>query len=339
MKMVRQFFKRSGMLAALLAVGILSSCSDAKNVPAEAKLYIPTNATFNQLLDSIRPLVKDVKSFEKLAIKKGLKKHFYSGRYTLKAGMTNKEIVQLILTGKQDEIPVRVGNYASVLELAGRMATVFEADSLSILEAIVAAEHHKGLDTAKMLYSFIPNTYNFHWNTSGSQFVQRMKKEYDNFWTEERLALARAANMTPLEVTTLASIVQLESAKPDEQPKVAGLYLNRLREGRKLDADPTIVFIKKMQNGFKTKVSRVYYKDLDIVSPYNTYRNKGLPPGPICMPNPSAIDAVLRPEQHSYYYFVADTARPGYHIFAETLSEHERNANAYRKWANNNNVR
>src|SRR5690606_41587116 len=105
----------------------------------------------------------------------------------------NNEYVQVIRNGQQDERPVRFGNYASVRELAGRMATVFEADSLAILEAIVAAEHHKGLDTAKMLYSFIPHPYNFHWNTSGSQFVQRMKKEYDNFWTEERLALARAA--------------------------------------------------------------------------------------------------------------------------------------------------
>ncbi|HTO16032.1 MAG TPA: endolytic transglycosylase MltG [Edaphocola sp.] len=315
------------------------SCKDTDNVKAEAKLHIPTGASFSQIMDSINPILKDPKSFESFAKSKGMEKKFYSGRYTLKPGMKNSEIVMMIQEGNQDEIAIRIGNYSSVLELSGKMGNILESDSFQILDRIVNASFADGIDTAKLLSFYLPNTNNFHWNTSGDQFVERMYKEYQKFWSPKRLQEAEQAKMTPLEVTTLASIVQLESAKPDEQAKVAALYLNRLRIGMKLDADPTIVFIKKMNNGFQTKVSRVYYKDLAIVSPYNTYLNRGLPPGPICMPNPSAIDAVLNPETHDYIYFVADTSRPGYHLFAKTLSEQEVNAKAYRAWANKNNVR
>ena len=318
---------------------LLSSCMEKENVKSESKLFIPTGASFTQILDSISPLLKDSKSFEKMAKSKGMDKRFYSGRYTLKPGMNNTAIILMIQEGRQDEIAIRIGNYSSVIELSGKIGKILEADSAQILESIVNAGFAQGIDTAKLLSFYLPNTYNFHWNTSGKQFVVKMYQEYQKFWNPERLKEAEKSKMSPLEVTTLASIVQLESSKPDEQAKVAALYLNRLRIGMKLDADPTIVFIKKMQSGFQNKISRVYYKDLTITSPYNTYLNRGLPPGPICMPNPSAIDAVLKPEQHDYIYFVADTARPGYHLFAKTLSEQEKNAYAYRAWANKNNVR
>lgn len=332
---------KNSIAIALIGTGSLYfiACGLGNNVAREGKLHIPTNAKFQQIIDSIQPLLKDPEGFRKYAMDKDMEKRFYSGRYSIKKGMSNKEIVQMIQEGRQDEISIRIGNYASIIELAGKLGNILEADSAKILEAIVQADFTKGVDTAKKLYFFLPNTYNFHWNTSGKQFTDKMFKEYQKFWNEERLALAQAANMSPLEVTTLASIVQLESFKADEQARVAALYLNRLKIGMKLDADPTIVFIKKMQQGFTQKVSRVYYKDLTIVSPYNTYTNKGLPPGPICMPNPSAIDAVLKPEKHDYIYFVADTAKPGYHLFAKTLKEQEVNAAAYRIWADKNNVK
>lgn len=317
----------------------LVACNDKENVIRESKLYIPTNASFQQIIDSLKPLVTDLSSFESYAKSKKLDTRFYAGRYTLKPKMKNSELVSMIQQGLQDEIPIRIGNYASIMELSGKMASILEADSVELLQSIMNATYLDGLDTAKRLYGFIPNTYNFHWNTSGDQFVSKMKQEFEKFWTKDRTNLAEQSKMSPLEVTTLASIVQLESSKEDEQAKVAGLYLNRLKIGMKLDADPTIVFLKKQQNGFKEKVSRVYYKDLAIPSPYNTYINKGLPPSPICMPNPSAIDAVLNPMQHNYIYFVADTTKAGYHLFATTLAEQERNAKAYRTWANNNNVK
>ncbi|RQO32351.1 endolytic transglycosylase MltG [Taibaiella sp. KBW10] len=311
----------------------------SNNVAQKGYLYIPTGARFEQILDSAKPLLKDLGGFERLAKSKGIDHNFYPGRYSLKPGMSNTEIVSMIQQGKQDEIAIRIGNYSSISELAGKMAPFLEADSAQIIQSIAGASFTRGLDTPAMLYFFMPNTYNFHWNTSGPEFTEKMKKEFDKFWTEERKQKAQGANMTPLQVTTLASIVQLESAKEDEQAKVAGLYLNRLRIGMKLDADPTIIFIKKMQSGFSTKISRVYYNDLKIASPYNTYINKGLPPSPICMPNPSAIDAVLNPVKHEYLYFVADPQKPGYHWYAKTLAEQEKNAAVYRAWLDKNNIK
>lgn len=327
------------IFSTLLSLSLLLSCGQGNNVKHEGKLYIPTGATFSQIIDSISPLLNDAKSFEKAAKNKKLDSRFYSGRYTVKTGMSNKEIIQMIQEGKQDEIAIRIGNYSSINELAGKMAAILEADSVEIIEAMVQAEYAKAYDSAQQLFLYLPNTYNFHWNTSGQQFVDKMHKEFEKFWNEDRLNKANVANMSPLAVTTLASIVQLESVKADEQSKVAALYLNRLKIGMKLDADPTIVFLKKKQTGFTQKVSRVYYKDLNIESPYNTYRNKGLPPSPICMPNPSAIEAVLQPATHNYLYFVADTSKPGYHLFANSLAEQEKNAKAYRSWADRNKVK
>lgn len=328
---------KAGILVTAI-VALLASCNTGNNVTKEGKLCIPTNANLDQIVDSIRPFLEDADGFASYAKRKKMDTRFYPGRYSIKAGMSNKALVEMIQTGKQDEIAIMIGNYASIHELAGKLGAFLEADSTELLSSMVQANFAQGFDTAQILYFYLPNTYNFHWNTSGDDFTEKMYKEYNKFWNEERLSLAKAANMSPLEVTTLASIVQLESPKPDEQKKVAGLYLNRLRIGMKLDADPTIVYLKKKASGFTQKVSRVYYKDLTIASPYNTYMNRGLPPSPICMPNPSAIEAVLHPETHDYIYFVADTAKAGYHMFAKTLAEQERNAKAYRTWANNNKV-
>lgn len=324
----------------ILSIMILFiSCGDKKNVIKEGKLYIPTGATYQQILDSLQPYIEDLDNFDSYAKRKKMDKRFYSGRYDLKIGMTNSALVQMIQLGQQDEIAIRIGNYSSIMELSGKLGSILEADSISLLNSIMQASYLEGLDTAQRLYGFIPNTYNFHWNTSGEEFVARMEKEFNKFWTPERVEKLKQTSLSKLELVTLASIVQMESAVEIEQPMVAGLYLNRLKIGMKLDADPTIVYLKKKQNGFTEKVNRVYYKDLNIESPYNTYRNKGLPPSPICMPNPSAIDAVLSPSQHDYIFFVADTAKAGYHIYSKTLAEQERNAKAYRTWANNNNVK
>jgi UPF0755 protein len=304
----------------------------APNTIKTGKLYIPTHASYLQVLDSLRPFLKNERSFSRLAKKKRYPARILAGRYSITAGENNRQIWQKLALGRQDEIPIRIGNYSSIFELAGKVAPYLECDSAAIVGAALEADFTAGMDTAALLYFFVPNTYNFHWNLSGMQFIQKMKREFDAFWTAKRLQEADSLRMSPLEVTTLASIVQLESTKPDEQPRVAGLYLNRLRIGMKLDADPTVIFAMKVQSGFSEKIYRVYYKDLLINSPYNTYRNKGLPPGPICMPNPSAIDAVLSPENHDYLYFVADPQRPGYHIYARTLNEQEVNARKYREW-------
>jgi UPF0755 protein len=309
------------------------------NTVKSGKLYIPTGAKYSQVLDSIRLFLKDEASFEWLAKQKKYPQSIKPGRYTIKKNESNSSIINRLRIGEQDEIAIRIGNYSSIYELAGKMGSLLEADSGQLMEAMTSADFAKGYDTAALIYFYFPNTYNFHWNTSATQFVSRMKKEYDKYWTNTKNQEASNMNMTPLQVTTLASIVQLESAQTDEQPRIAGLYLNRLKIGMKLDADPTVIFALKKADGFRTEIHRVYYKNLSIESPYNTYRNAGLPPSPICMPNKSALEAVLHPAKHNYLYFVADPKKPGYSIYATTLAEQEANAAKYRDWANQNNVK
>lgn len=309
------------------------------NVLQSGKLYIPSGATYAQVLDSLGKFLKDPASFKWVADQKKYPKSIKPGRYSMKEGEHNSDLINRLRSGQQDEIAIRIGNYASIFELASKMDPLLETDSAAIIAAIVTDELSNGLDTAQMLYFIMPETYNFHWNTSAQQFVSRMKQQYQKFWTPERREKARLKGMSAVEVVTLASIVQLESAVAEEQPRVAGLYLNRLKIGMKLDADPTVIFAMKKAAGFPQKIQRVYHKNLLIESPYNTYRNKGLPPGPICMPNPSAIDAVLSPAQHDFLYFVADPSRPGYHLYAKTLAEHEKNAVVYRQWLNRQNIK
>lgn len=333
----------AGSLLLLLVVGYMGfryyQQWFAPNVTREGKLFIPTGASYAQVLDSLRPYLKNSRHFDALARKKQYDVHIKPGRYSMVRGENNNNLINRLRLGAQDEIAIRIGNYSSIFELAGKISPFLEGDSAQIVSAVLRSDRSKGYDTAALLFYFLPDTYHFHWNTSGPQFVARMMQQYDRFWTAERLSLAQNAGMTPFEVTTLASIVQLESAKADEQPRVAGLYLNRLKIGMKLDADPTVIFAMKKATGFQQQIQRVYYKHLAIASPYNTYRNRGLPPGPICMPNASAIDAVLRPAQHQYLFFVADPERPGYHIYATTLKEQEENAKKYRNWLNEKNIK
>ena len=172
---------------------------------------------------------------------------------------------------------------------------------------------------------FIPNTYEIYWNVSPERFMARMKQEYNRFWTEERRKKAEALGLTPVEVSTLASIVEEESAVADEYPTIAGLYLNRLKAGMPLQADPTVKFAAG-----DFALQRILDKHLAIDSPYNTYKYAGLPPGPIRIPSIRAIDAVLNPAHHRYFYMCAKEDFSGRHNFAATLAEHNRNANRYR---------
>jgi UPF0755 protein len=166
-----------------------------------------------------------------------------------------------------------------------------------------------------------------------------MLKEYNRFWTEARIDKAKSLNLSPKQVMILASIVQKETAKSDERPRVAGVYLNRLKIRMPLQADPTVIYaIKKSTNDFNQVIKRVLYKDLELDSPYNTYKYAGLPPGLIAMPDISAIDAVLNPEKHDYFYFVADVNNFGYHKFAKTLSQHNVNRQEYVRWINQQGV-
>lgn len=307
----------------------------------EAYVYIGSHDTFGEVREQLVPLIKDMGTFEQVAAKKGYVGNIKAGKYAIKKGSNNNEIVNSLRSGN---IPVRVSfnNQESVADLAGRISQQLEADSLSLLNAFNDADflQQNGLGVNTKLAIYLPNTYEFYWNTDAETFRDRMLTEYQRFWTPERKAQAQEWGLTPLEVITLASIVQKETAKVDERPRVAGVYLNRLKQHIALQADPTVIFAMKLRDGDFTKVyKRVLYKDLELDSPYNTYKYAGLPPGPIAMPDISSIEAVLHAEKHDYLYFVANVERFGYHKFAKTLMQHNRNKEQYIRWLNEQQIK
>lgn len=306
----------------------------------EAIVYVGSGDDFGDVRETLAPLIKDMASFEAIAKRKGYISNVRAGRYALKKGMNNNEIVNSL---RSKNLPVRVSfnNQETVAALAGRIATQLEPDSTALLDVMTDTLFLKANGFAKetQLAMYIPNSYEFFWNTSPEQFRERMLKEYQRFWDQERQAKAKALGLTPLEVISLASIVHKETAMVQERPRVAGVYLNRLRDGMLLQADPTVIYGLKLHNGnFDTVYKRVLYKDLELDSPYNTYKYSGLPPGPIAMPDITAIDAVLDHEKHDYYYFVANVEKFGYHKFARTLSQHNRNKEQYVRWINAQNI-
>jgi UPF0755 protein len=306
----------------------------------EAFVYLPTDASTEELMARLSPLLTDMDSFESAAEKKGYLQNIKAGKFRIAKGMNNNEIVNSLRSGN---IPVKVSfnNQETIQDLAGRIATQIEADSLSLLAAFQDTEFLKsnGFNQNNGLSPYIPNSYEFFWNTNATAFRDRMLMEYKRFWTEERVAKAKSLGMTPNEVIALAAIVHKETAKIDERPKVAGLYLNRLKSGMLLQADPTVIYaIKKESGDFDQIIKRVLYKDLELDSPYNTYKNAGVPPGPITMPDISAINAVLNPEKHNYYYMVANVENFGYHMFAENIAQHNRNKEQYIRWINSQKI-
>lgn len=300
----------------------------------EAQVFIGTNATKKEFLDTMESLVKDIHSLEIVADKKNYSNNIRPGRYIIDKDMSNLEIID-VLRSKNLPISVKFNNQERLENLAGNISRQIEADSLDLIEIMrdTVFLNEQGLDLSNALAMYIPNTYEFYWNTSASQFRERMKKEYESFWNERRQNAADEIGLSREEIISLAAIVQKETVKIEERPKVAGVYLNRLKINMKLQADPTVIYAKKhAENDFDQVIKRVLYKHLEIDSPYNTYENHGIPKGVIAMPDISSIDAVLFPEKHDYLYFVADTSNFGYHIFAKNHAEHIRNRQQYINW-------
>ncbi|WP_405327984.1 endolytic transglycosylase MltG [Leeuwenhoekiella sp. LLG6367-2.1] len=306
----------------------------------EAHVYIPTNASYQDVQEELEPLLKDKTSFDEVAQRKGYIGNIKAGHFIIKKGSNNNDIVNAIRSGN---IPIKISfnNQERLEDLAGRIAQQLEADSTSLMKAFKDTQflETNGFTEETALSMYLPNTYEFYWNTDAVGYRDKMLTEYKRFWTEDRLAKAEKQNLTPAEVYTLASIVQKETAKNDERPRVAGVYLNRLHNNWTLDADPTVIYaVKKESNDFDRVIKRVLYKDLETDSPYNTYKYAGLPPGPIFMPDLSAINAVLNPESHEYYFFVANVSKPGYHLFAKTIGQHNANRKQYIDWINNQGI-
>ena len=299
-----------------------------------AYIYIPTNATYAEVREQLEPLLKDIDSFDALAIQKKYTTNIKAGRFPIKKGMSNNDIINSI---RSNNLPIKLSfnNQERIEDLAGRIAQQIEPDSLSLLKAMTDSTFLKEKNFTKqtVLNMYVPNTYEFFWNTSPELFRDKMLGEYYRFWNDSRQAKRKALKLSVNEVMTIASIVQKETAKIDERPRVAGVYLNRIRKGWPLEADPTVIYAKKLkENNFNQVIKRVLYKDLEIDSKYNTYKYPGIPPGPITMPDVSAIDAVLNPEKHNYMFFVADVKNFGYHKFAKTLAQHNANKRLYTQW-------
>ncbi|MBL6592293.1 MAG: endolytic transglycosylase MltG [Flavobacteriaceae bacterium] len=303
-------------------------------------LHIPTSSDQNQLLDSLKNYLTDIPKFIEAAGYKGYLDNIKPGRFKIKNGNNNTEIINSL---RSQNIPLKVtfNNIETLNQLFGHISLKIEADSLSLVEIFSDKDflNDLNLNNESVFSLFIPNTYEFFWNTSALQFRERILKEFDVFWNDDRINKSNKINLNPIEVMTLASIVQKETPKVDERPTIAGVYLNRLDKRMKLQADPTVVYTIKKRDGFDTKIRRVLYKDLRIKSPYNTYVNRGLPPGPIVTPDISAIEAVLNPMDHSFIYFVADVSNPGYHLFSRTNAEHDQNKRQYTKWLRDRNIR
>ncbi len=301
-----------------------------------ALLHVKTGSSYealkNTLVDS--SFVEDMQSFERVSALMKFSKP-KAGQYLIKNGMSNKELVSMLRSGRQKPIDLTFNNMRTIDDLIGHLSSKLELDSASLSNYLLDKKvlDKLGYNKLDILTLFIPNTYQFFWNTSPEKLIARLKKEHDKFYTKDREQKLAALGLNKKEVYTLASIVQKETLVGDEKPTVAGVYINRLKRGQLLQADPTVVYA----NG-DFGLRRVLNKHLAIDSPYNTYKYAGLPPGPICMPDVSTIDAVLNYKKHKYLYFCANTDNSGRHVFARTLIEHNRNANKYRAYLNKSRI-
>lgn len=296
-------------------------------------LYIYENDSFENIKEILYSdsVIINKKSFEWLAKKLDYPQYIKSGHYVIKDGMNNNQLLNMLRSGNQTPVKFTFNNIRSLEQLASRIDEQLELDSLEIIDATYRNETLKdmGFDNYKYASLFIPDTYELYWNIDADEFIEKMISEYNKFWNESRLKKAEQLGLTPIETSILASIVDKETTKTSEMPRIAGVYLNRLKKNWLLQADPTLVFAI---GDFEIK--RVLDVHKEIKSPYNTYKFVGLPPGPICIPSIAAIDAVLNAEKHKYFYFCAKDDLSGYHVFARNIKEHNINANKYRRALN-----
>ncbi|MDR2037812.1 MAG: endolytic transglycosylase MltG [Bacteroidales bacterium] len=294
--------------------------------------FIPTGSTYDDVCILLSETgLQDMRSFRCVAEKMNYPNTLKAGRYRLTDGMNNINLVRMLRSGRQIPVKVTFNNIRLGTQLAGVVSENIEADSTDIVTLLSDSVYllKYKLNPQTVLSLFIPNTYEFFWNTSAQGFMERMEKEHTRFWNDSRKKKAREINMTPTEVSILASIIEEETQMNSEKPTMAGVYINRIQKGMLLQADPTVKFAA---GDFMIK--RVLNKHKEIDSPYNTYKYKGLPPGPICIPSIASLDAVLDYQKSDYLYFCAKDDLSGYHSFARTLEQHNRNAQAYQRALN-----
>ncbi|MCZ4694811.1 endolytic transglycosylase MltG [Ancylomarina euxinus] len=299
----------------------------------ELFIQIPSGADMQSVLHLFEEshCVINLSSLEWVMNKKHYGELVKSGQYRIEEGMSNNNLVNILRSGDQAPINLTFNNTRTLEEFAGKIGSQIESDSLSILNFLKDEASLKpyGFKPETVIGLFIPNSYQVYWNMSPKSFTDRMYKEYVKFWNVDRMKKASKLNLTPMQVSTLASIVDEETIKEDEKARVAGVYINRLKRGIKLDADPTLKFA---WGDFSMR--RVLNKHKAIKSPYNTYKYAGLPPGPIRQASVSGLNSVLNCETHKYIYFCASPEFNGYHVFASSLREHNKNAANYQRALN-----
>lgn len=309
--------------------------SDTNFEKDELYVQIPTGSNYDDVEIILSPLIKNMSAFEFIAKRRSYPENVKAGRFLLKKGMSAFQLVAAM----RRNIPVKLAfnNQERLENLCERLSSQIEPDTTKLLGTFrdTTFLNKNGFTKDNVFAMFLPNTYEVYWNITAKKFRNKMLEEYNRFWSKERIAKAIALDLTPVQVIIVASIVHKESVKKSERPIIAGVYLNRLNQDMPLQADPTVIYALKLRDrDFNQVIKRVLYKDLFINSPYNTYKNIGLPPGPIAMPDVDAIDAVLNAKKHDYIYFCASVEKFGYHVFASTYEQHQVNAKKYANWLN-----
>ncbi|MDR0711518.1 MAG: endolytic transglycosylase MltG [Prevotellaceae bacterium] len=305
------------------------------NVPKEGKrIYIATGSTRADVLGYIvkSGLVKNPATFVRAADRLEYGRKIYSGCYRITPGMGNKRLIRMLASSAQTPVTLSFHSIRTRQRLAGAIARQIEPDSVALLKALTdaAVASSFGFTGENFMAMFIPNTYEVYWNTSVDDFLKRMYREWSNFWqSNNREQKLGRLGMSRVDAVILASIVAEETLKVDEMPTIAGVYINRMRRNMALQADPTVRYATG-----NFAIRRILRSHTQIQSPYNTYRQQGLPPGPICTPSPAAIDAVLNYEIHSYMFFCAKADFSGYHVFSRTFAQHTGHATAYQRVLN-----
>jgi UPF0755 protein len=303
-------------------------------------VFILTGSTYDDVKKILadKQILKNEKSFDWVAEQKKYKNNIKPGRYRVTKNMSNNELINMLRSGNQEAVTLTFNNIRTKQQLSGRVARKLEVDSNELYKVLNDDElmmEKFGLKGQAVLSMFIPNSYQFYWNTSAEEFLKRMAAEYKKFWTEERKQKSKTINLSQTEVAVLASIVQEEQNRFDDEKKIiAGLYINRINKKMPLQSDPTVKFA--LGDFGRT---RILNKDLEIDSPYNTYKNTGLPPGPICIPEISSLDAVLNYEKNNYLFMCAKEDFSGRHNFSKTLEQHNVYAAKYRKALDARNIK
>jgi len=301
-------------------------------------LYIDDDDTADSVFTKLVPMStkNGMKGLRRLAAHYDYDQNLRTGRYAISPQTSVVNVFRQLRNGQQEPVKLTLPSVRTMDRMAAKLAAKLMLDSATISRALYDDTycHDLGYDTTTIACLFIPNTYEVYWNTTLETFMQRMSKEHDVFWNADRRQKASEQGLTPNEVTTLASIIDEETANDAEKPMIAGMYLNRLRRGMLLQADPTVKFALK-----DFTLRRILNKHLEVESPYNTYKNKGLPPGPIRVASVAGIEAVLNPVASDYLYMCAKEDFSGTHNFARTLNEHMQNARRYQQALNKRGIK